>query len=80
MARYRRHNPANLTLYLTVTLFILSSLLACAVDINRIPLHTKGYMPPRLEVLATENSKAVAWYRRNEWQYNKGDKNLPPET
>lgn len=80
MDRVKRHNPANLALHLGVILSIFLYLPSCAVDINRVPFHPRGYALPRLETLAAENSEALAWYRENEWQFNKGDKTRPPKT
>ena len=76
----KRHNPANLALHLGRILIILLSLPSCAVDINRVPFHTRGYGLPHLETIAAENSEALAWCRENEWQFNKVDKTRPPET
>jgi hypothetical protein len=80
MDSMQRNNPANLALHLGKILIILLYLPSCAVDINRVPFHTRGYALPRLETIAAENSKALAWYRENEWQFNKVDKTRPPET
>ena len=76
----RRFNPTNLALHSGTILIILLCLPACAIDINRVPLHTRGYGLPHLEAIAAENSEALAWYRENEWQFNKMDKTRPPET
>jgi len=76
----KRHNPANLALHLGTILIILLYLPSCAVDINRVPFHTRGYGLPHLETIAAENSEALAWCRENEWQFNKVDKTRPPET
>jgi len=75
-----RHNPANLALYLGTILISLLYFPSCAVDINRVPFHTRGYGLPRLETIAAENGEALAWYKENEWQFNKVDKTRPPET
>jgi hypothetical protein len=80
MDSVRRHNPGNLALHLGTILIIIHLLPACAVDINRVPFHTRGYALPRLETIAAENGEALAWYRENEWQFNKADKTRPPET
>jgi predicted acylesterase/phospholipase RssA len=76
----KRNNPVNLALHLGTILIILLYLPACAVDINRVPFHTRGYGLPHFESIAAENSEALAWYRENEWQFNKVDKTRPPET
>ena len=75
-----RHNPGNLALHLGTILIVLLSLPSCAVDINRVVLHTRGYGIPDLESIAAENSEALAWYRKKEWQFNRLDKTRPPET
>jgi predicted acylesterase/phospholipase RssA len=80
MDSVKRHNPGTLALHLGMILIILLLLPACAVDINRVPFHTRGYALPPLETIAAENSDALAWYRENEWQFNKEDKSRPPET
>jgi hypothetical protein len=80
MDSIKKHNPGNLALHLGKILIILLYLPACAVDINRVPLHTRGYGLPDLESIAAENSEALAWYRAKEWQFNKLDKTRPPET
>jgi len=80
MDSIQRNNPANLALHLGKILIILLYLPSCAVDINRVSFHPRGYALPRLETIAAENSKALAWYRENEWQFNKADKGRPPET
>lgn len=77
--RKRRTYPRSLLLKLLIMLILPSFLLSCAVDINNVRQHARGYYLPPLEILATENSEALAWYRENEWQFNRGDKTQPPE-
>lgn len=63
-----------------LTVFIpLTYLPSCAVDINTGRQYARGYMVPRLEIIAADNNRAIAWYKENEWQFNKGDKTRPPE-
>jgi hypothetical protein len=52
---------------------------------NTVSRNVKGYpikadsRAPRLKTLAAYNSKALAWYKENEWQFNKDNKTQPPE-
>ena len=78
-------NLAKLTLESFMILILLLDLVGCAVNINNSRRHVKGYpiradrQAHRLKPAATENNKAMDWFKENEWQYNKGDKTQPPK-
>ncbi len=79
-----RSYPANL-LKLGIIFILLVCLPSCAVNINNVPRNVRGYpikadsRSPHIETLAEDNSKALAWYKENEWQFNKMNKTRPPE-
>lgn len=78
-------NPANLILEACMMVILLLGLMGCAVNINTSRRHVRGYpiradsQAHRLKPAAVENSSAMEWYRKNEWQFNKGDKTQPPK-
>ncbi len=78
-------NPAKLLLELCLSFILLPVLAACAVNMNTVCGHAKGCPVKaesqdfRLKLIAEENSKVLAWYRENEWQFHKGDKSTPPD-
>lgn len=80
-----RPNPANLILEVCMMVNLLLGLMGCAVNINTSRRHVRGYpiradsQAHRLKPAAVENSNAMEWYRKNEWQFNKGDKTQPPK-
>jgi hypothetical protein len=75
----RRNYLRNFLQKVLPTLIVLAYLPSCAVDINT-SRHATGFSVPDLRTMAEENNSALAWYKDNEWQFNKGDKTRPPET
>jgi len=69
----------NLLQKLLTMLIVLAVLPSCAVDMNTTRRHAIGFSVPDIQAMAEENSSALAWYKDNEWQFNKGDKTSPPE-
>jgi hypothetical protein len=74
-----RNNPGTFLQKALTMLIVLAYLPSCAVDINTNRRHARGFSVPDLQTMAEENSTALAWYKDNEWQFNKGDKTRPPE-
>ncbi|MEJ2723113.1 MAG: patatin-like phospholipase family protein [Deltaproteobacteria bacterium] len=75
----QRNDLGNFLQKLLITLIFLVYLPSCAVDINTRRHHAIGFSVPDLQAMAEENTRALAWYKDNEWQFNKGDKTRPPE-
>jgi hypothetical protein len=78
-------NFAKTVLKMFTPLSILLLIASCAVDMNTVSSNVRG-CPIRadsqttgLRAIAEENRKALAWYKENEWQYNLGKKNQPPQ-
>ena len=76
---------ATIILKPITSLFSLLFAVSCAVDMNRVASNVRGCsiradtQAAGLRIVAEENSKALAWYKENEWIYNKADKDEPPE-
>ena len=75
-----RNCPGNFLATVLTLLFALALLPSCAVNMrDKHRHHAVGFSVPDLQSMAEENSRALAWYRENEWRFNKGDKTRPPE-
>jgi predicted acylesterase/phospholipase RssA len=80
-----KSNPAELRLALSIMLILLLGLVGCSVKMNTLRRHVRGYpiradrQAHRLKPAAAENSKAMDWFKENEWPFNKGDKTQPPK-
>jgi hypothetical protein len=66
-------------------LFLILVTASCAVDMNTVCSNVSG-CPIRadsqaegLRAVAQRNSKALAWYKKNEWHFNKEKKDQPPQ-